>query len=103
MSEVEQNADMLYEWRTIKQKLRNPAERLTASQQHRLAYLMDLAEGKLYPSNKQVNQYRGDYLKMICTDSSCANAIKESAETLANFEKKFVEPIKKIEKTYSNY
>lgn len=102
MSRFYQNEDLVDQWDVIARKLRSrQTYLLTAKDSHRLAWLIDQSKGREIPTDRQIQSYRRSHTSLITTDLNCPQKLSELSVSIENFEIQFVEPIRKLERMFS--
>lgn len=95
MSVNDRNIDELKQWHYLRRKALTQ-EPLTDKEYRMLGRLMAFCEGKVFPSLRQIENYRRWLVQVSYCSSEAVSAIEVYADNLADFEKMFVDPNKKI-------
>ena len=102
MSRFYQNEDLVDQWDVIARKLRSrQTYLLTVKDSQRLAWLIDQVKGRKIPTDKQKRSYRRSHTRLITTDLNHPKKLTELSVSIENFEIQFVEPIRKLERMFS--
>ncbi|PKD43772.1 hypothetical protein CWD77_09440 [Rhodohalobacter barkolensis] len=83
-------------WHELRNKILTK-ESFTHREYKMIGKLLAACEGSIYPSLRQINNYKLNFQQMICTDQKEAfSSFNEYAEKVAEMEEKFIRPYDNI-------
>jgi hypothetical protein len=83
-------------WHEMRKKVLTK-ESLTNREYKMMGKLLTACEGSIFPSLRQISNYKLNFQQLICTDTGQAKgAVEEYAAKIAEMEEKFVRPYDNI-------